>query len=250
MWPMHLWSLEWLCPMVKEEMHLQENTLNDLDLVVVKETQNVVQYLPNHMTYAPAKFEVASFNSLGEDGFTRKYTIWPWFWGQGHTKCSPVPSTSCDLCTCKLWSWYVQWYGRRCIYKKINFLTLTPRSRSHEKLPSTLDIMRPMQRQNLKLLLPKVYEEMRLQENTLFGIWPWPWGQGHTKLHPVHWHHGTLQPKFEVATSKSLWGDGFTKNIHSLTLTLGSRSHETSPSTVYIMWSLHLQSLKLLRPTV
>ena len=55
-------------------MHLQENTLYDLDLVVVKVTQNVVQYPPNHMTYAPAKFEVASFNSL-EDGFTRKYII-------------------------------------------------------------------------------------------------------------------------------------------------------------------------------
>ena len=56
-------------------MHLQENTLNDLDLVVVKDTQNVVQYPSNHMTYAPAKFEVASFNSSGEDGFTRKYII-------------------------------------------------------------------------------------------------------------------------------------------------------------------------------
>ena len=56
-------------------MHLQENTLYDLDLVVVKVTQNVVQYPPNHMTYAPAKFEVALFNSLGEDGFTRKYII-------------------------------------------------------------------------------------------------------------------------------------------------------------------------------
>ena len=50
-------------------MHLQENTLYDLDLVV-KVTQNVVQCPPNHMTYAPAK--VATSNSLGEDGFTRK----------------------------------------------------------------------------------------------------------------------------------------------------------------------------------
>ena len=41
--------------MVKEEMHLQENTLYDIDLVV-KVTQNVVQYSPNHMTYVPAKF--------------------------------------------------------------------------------------------------------------------------------------------------------------------------------------------------
>ena len=55
-------------------MHLQENTLYDLDLVV-KVTQNVVQYPANHMTYAPEKYEVATPNSLGEDGFTRKYII-------------------------------------------------------------------------------------------------------------------------------------------------------------------------------
>ena len=47
-------------------MHLQENTLFDLDLVGVKVTQNVFQYPQNHMTYAPAEFEVASFNSLGK----------------------------------------------------------------------------------------------------------------------------------------------------------------------------------------
>ena len=95
-----------------------------------------------------------------------------------HTKCCPVPSTSCDLCTWELWSSYVQWFRRRCIYKKIHYLTLNSRPRSHEVLPSTLDIMWPMQRQNLKLLLPKVYEEMHLQGNTLLG-------QGHTKSHPV-----------------------------------------------------------------
>ena len=27
------------------------------------------------MTYAPAKFEVTTSNSIGEDGFTRKYII-------------------------------------------------------------------------------------------------------------------------------------------------------------------------------
>ena len=62
-------------------------------------------------------------------------------------------------------------------------------------------------------------------------------------------HHGTYaQAKFEVATTKSLWGDAFTRKyiIWPLTLTLGSRSHETSPTTLYIMSSMHLQSLKLL----
>ena len=55
-------------------------------------------------------------------------------------------------------------------YLTLGYLTLTPRSRSHEVLPSTLNIMLPMHRQNLKLLLPKHYEEMRFQENTLFDL--------------------------------------------------------------------------------
>ena len=93
------------------------------------------------MTYAQAKYEVATSKTLWGDVFSRKYIIWP--------------------------------------------STLTLGSRSHETSPSTLDIMWPMHRQNLKLLLRKVYEEMHLQENTLFDLWPWPWGQGHMKCHPV-----------------------------------------------------------------
>ena len=46
----------------------------DLDLRV-KVTQNIAQYLLHHVTYAPAKFEVAMSNSLGGDKFTRKYII-------------------------------------------------------------------------------------------------------------------------------------------------------------------------------
>ena len=248
MWPMHQWSLKLLRPVVKEEMHLQENTLYGLDLVV-KVTQNVVQYPPNHMTYVPAKFEGARTNSLGENRFTRNYSIWPW--GQGHTKCCPVPSTSCDLCTWELWSSYVQRFRRRCIYKRIHYLTLTSRSRSHEVLPSTLDIMWPMQRQNLKLLLPKVNEEMRLQENTLFDLWPWTWGQGHTKHLPVPSTSCDLcTGKIWSCYFQNLWEDAFTRKFIIWPLTLGSRSHKMSPSTLYIMWSMHLQSLKLLRPTV
>ena len=60
-----------LFSMIKEK-HLQENTLNDLDLGV---TQNVVQCPSNHMTYVPRKFEAAMSNSLEGDAFTRKYII-------------------------------------------------------------------------------------------------------------------------------------------------------------------------------
>ena len=48
--------------------------------------------------------------------------------------------------------------------------------------------------------------------------------------------------------SKTLWGDAFSRKyiIWPLTLTLGSRSHETSPSTLDNMWPMHRQNLKLL----
>ena len=44
--------------MVKE-MHYQENTLFDLD-PKAKVTQNVAQYPRHHVTYAPAKFDIAT----------------------------------------------------------------------------------------------------------------------------------------------------------------------------------------------
>ena len=57
-------------------MDLQEITLYDLDLGV-KVTQNVAQYHPHHVNYAPENFEVLMSNGSGEDAFTRKYIIWP-----------------------------------------------------------------------------------------------------------------------------------------------------------------------------
>ena len=56
--------------MVKEEMHLQEITLFDLDLGV-KVKQNVAQYSRHHVTYLGTKFKVAMSNGLGGDAFTR-----------------------------------------------------------------------------------------------------------------------------------------------------------------------------------
>ena len=60
---MHRQNLKFLFPKVYEEMRLQENTLFDLDLGV-KVTQNVTQYPRHHVTYAQAKFEVATSKSL------------------------------------------------------------------------------------------------------------------------------------------------------------------------------------------
>ena len=50
-------------------MDLQESKLYDLDLGN-KVTQNVAQYHPHHVTYAPVNFEVAMSNGSGEDSFT------------------------------------------------------------------------------------------------------------------------------------------------------------------------------------
>ena len=49
--------------MVKE-MHYKKNTLFDLD-PKVKVTQNVDQYPRLHVTYAPAKFDVATSHGWG-----------------------------------------------------------------------------------------------------------------------------------------------------------------------------------------
>ena len=61
MYPMFLQSLTLQRPMVKE-LHLQENTLFNLDPKVkwVKVTWNVAQYPQHWVTYAPAKFDVAT----------------------------------------------------------------------------------------------------------------------------------------------------------------------------------------------
>ena len=54
-------------------MHLQENSIFDLDLGV-KVTRNIIQYPLHHVTYSPTKFEAATSYGLGGDTFTRKVT--------------------------------------------------------------------------------------------------------------------------------------------------------------------------------
>ena len=58
-------------------MHLQEIPYLTVDLDLgAKVTQYIAQYPLHHVTYAAAKFEVATSNGLGEYSFTRKYSIW------------------------------------------------------------------------------------------------------------------------------------------------------------------------------
>ena len=69
---MHIQSLKLLRQKLKEEKHLQVNSIFDLG---VKITGNVAQYPLHHVTYPATKFEVATSNPLGGDTFTRKYII-------------------------------------------------------------------------------------------------------------------------------------------------------------------------------
>ena len=54
-------------------MHLQENSIFDLDLGF-KVTKNVAQYPLYHVTYLTTNFEVTTSNGLGGDTFTRNMT--------------------------------------------------------------------------------------------------------------------------------------------------------------------------------
>ena len=54
-------------------MHLQENALFDLGVMV---TQKVAQYPLHHVTYEAAKLAVATSNCLGGDAFTRQVAQW------------------------------------------------------------------------------------------------------------------------------------------------------------------------------
>ena len=53
------------------------------------------------MAYAPAKFEVPMSNGLGEVCIYKKIHYLTFTLESRDTQCCPVPSTSCDLSTCK-----------------------------------------------------------------------------------------------------------------------------------------------------
>ena len=118
-----------LCPRIKEEMHLQENKLFDLD-PKVKLTQNVALFV-----LCPRVREEMHLQKLHYLTFNLDPQ------GQGHTTCCSLPSTLCDLCTCNVCSCYMQWFMRRCIYKKIHYSTFDLDLWSHKMLLSTLYIM-------------------------------------------------------------------------------------------------------------
>ena len=173
--------------------------------------------------------------------------------GQGHTKCCPVPSKSYDLCTCKIWNCYVQQFRRRCIYKKVHYLTLTWRSRSNNVLSCKCIFAQcPLHHvtyapTEFEVTTSKALGGEAFTRNSIFDLDLGVKVTQNVAQYPLH-HVNHPATKFEVARSNRLGGDTFTRkfNIWPLTLTLGSRSHKMLPSTLYIMWPFQLQKLKLL----
>ena len=210
MWSMHLQSLKLLRQKLKEEKHLQEIQYLTFDLDLGSRSHKMLPctlYImwPIHLqSLKLLSLTVKEEIHLQENSI---FDLWPWPWDQGHIKCCPVPSTSCGLFSYKVWSCYVKMFRRRCIYKKIQYLTFD------------IDL------------------GVKITQNVA--------------QYPLH-HVTYSATKFEVAMSNSLGGDTFTRkyNIWPLTLTLESRSNEMLPSTLYIMWPIQLQSLKLLPLTV
>ena len=73
-------------------MHLQENTLLDLD-IQVKVTRNVAQCPLHYVTYAPTEFELTTSKVLGGEAFTRKLNIRPLTLSLGPRSHKMLPST-------------------------------------------------------------------------------------------------------------------------------------------------------------
>ena len=171
-----------------------------------------------HMTYAPTKFEVAIPNGLGGIAFTRNI----WFDLGSH---EVLPSTSCDLCTCKVWSSYGQWL-RRCVYKKIHYLKSCPvPSTSRDLCTSKVWCCYIPRLKRRCIYKKKHYLILGSRSQEIFEvamskglgdaftrkhiIWPWPRNIAQYLLHHVTY----AATKFEVAPSNGLGGDTFTRNV-------------------------------------
>ena len=153
------------------------------------------------MTYAPAKFEVDMSNGLGGNPLLEIFDLTP----RSH---EAMPSTSCALRTCKVWNCYSQWL-RRCIYKKIHYLTLPQGQggQGHTKrcpIPLTsCDLCTSNVWCRFIPRLRRICIYKKIYYLTL------TWNVAQCPL-----HHVTYAPtEFEVTTSKGLGGDAFTRTI-------------------------------------
>ena len=256
-------------------MHIQE--IFDLTLTI-KVTWSIALYIMWPMYLQSLKLLQ---RIVKEMHFQEKNIIWSWplgQGGQGHMKCCPVPSTSCDLCTSKVWCCYIQWLRRKCIYKKIHYLTLTSRGQGHTKCcPVPLTSCDLCTSKVWYCYIPRlrrrcIYKKIHYLTLTkccpvpsiscdlctyrvwlicLPGVLLWLSGSS-SQCHGVVC--GLWLWYFLIILTYYFWSYYIKrfrrrciyKKIQYLTLTLGSMSQEMLRSALYIMWPIQLQSLKLL----
>ena len=145
----------------------------------------------------------------------------------------PVLSTSCGVIYAPAKfevARNIQQFRRRCIYKKIHFLTLTFKvSQNIAQFPLHHVIYASTKFE--------VASSNSLKEDAFTRKYIlWPWGQGQSVAqYPLH--HCDLC----ICKVWSCYIQQFRRRC-----IYKKKKHETSPSTLYIMWSMHLQS----RPTV
>ena len=134
MWPMHQQSLMSLHPMVKEKMHLQENTLFDLDPKVKGVKVNkMLPSTPNFMWPMYQQSLILLHPTIKEKMHLQVNSLFDLdLW----TKCCTVTSTSCDLCTHRVWSYCVKRFRKKNIYKKIQYSICCPVPSTSYKLSS------------------------------------------------------------------------------------------------------------------
>ena len=109
---------------------------------------------------------------------------------------------------CKIWSCYVQWFRRRCIYKKVHYFTFDFDLRSRTNVKWC-----PVSSTSYELCTCKVWScyVQQFRRKCIYKkylIWPWP-SQGHTKHCPLH-HVPYVPAKVEIATTNCK-GDAFTR---------------------------------------
>ena len=136
-----------------------------------------------------------------------------------HWKCCPVPSTSCDLCTYRVWSCYVKALGGEAFTRKLNIWPRVKVSRNVVQYPlhhvtNTATKFEAGMTKGLGgetftrkyIIWSLTLTSYEMLPSTLYIMYP---------LHHVPY----LAPKFEVATSKGFRGDAFTKKFNIWHLT-------------------------------
>ena len=151
------------------------------------------------------------------------FYLWPW--GQGHKKCCPIPSTSCELCCCKVWSCYIHVF--RWMYAS---------TRKYIIWPWVTWIVAKYPLHHVTCALAKLevatFNGLGGDASTRKYIHLTPFGsRSHKTLSSTLFI--TWPMHLQSCYTHRYWRWCINKIIHFFDL--GSRSHETLPSTLYII---------------